>query len=75
MNQLERLRNDLVERFPDLPTDIDAPAYDKGSWFLDIQRPGRLCRLLSNGGPTAVLEYPRQTATTTGPGPMKSTRI
>ena len=52
MNQLERLRNDLVERFPDLPTDIDGPAYDKGSWFLDIQRPGRLCRLLSNGGPT-----------------------
>jgi DNA-binding XRE family transcriptional regulator len=40
MNQVERLRDDLAERFPDLAIAIDVPADDQGSWFLDVQRGG-----------------------------------
>ena len=38
MNQVERLRDDLVNRFPDLAADIDAPADEQGPWFLDIKQ-------------------------------------
>jgi len=40
MNQVERLRGDLVNRFPDLTVGIDAPADEQGPWFLDVQRGG-----------------------------------
>jgi hypothetical protein len=40
MNQVERLRDDLVKRFPDLTVGIDAPDDDQGSWFLDVRRGG-----------------------------------
>jgi len=40
MNQLERLRDDLTKRFPELTAAIDVPAEDQGSWFLDIGREG-----------------------------------
>jgi DNA-binding Xre family transcriptional regulator len=43
MNQIERLRDDLKRRFPDLPIAIDPPADEsRGSWFLDVQRGGDL---------------------------------
>jgi DNA-binding Xre family transcriptional regulator len=38
MNQVERLRDDLLNRFPGFSAEIDAPADDRGSWFLDIRR-------------------------------------
>jgi DNA-binding XRE family transcriptional regulator len=38
MNQIEKLRDDLIKRFPDLSVEIDAPADDRGPWFLDIRR-------------------------------------
>ncbi len=38
MNQVERLRDDLVKRFPDLTIAIDEPADVQGSWFLDVRR-------------------------------------
>ena len=40
MNQIERLRDDLVRRFPELSADIDAPTDERGSWFLDVRRAG-----------------------------------
>ena len=40
MNQVERLRDDLAERFPDLTIAIDEPADVQGSWFLDVRREG-----------------------------------
>jgi DNA-binding XRE family transcriptional regulator len=40
MNQVERLRDDLAKRFPDLSIEIDAPADDQSSWFLDVRRGG-----------------------------------
>jgi transcriptional regulator with XRE-family HTH domain len=42
MNQIERLRDDLVGRFPDLAVELDAPADACGPWFLDVPRPGGL---------------------------------
>lgn len=42
MNQLERLREDLMKRFPELSIEIDEPAADGGSWFLDAKRGGDL---------------------------------
>jgi DNA-binding Xre family transcriptional regulator len=38
MNQIERIRGDLVARFPDLSVTIDAPDSDKGTWFMDVRR-------------------------------------
>jgi DNA-binding Xre family transcriptional regulator len=40
MNQIERLRDDLAKRFPGVETELDAPADDRGSWFLDVRRSG-----------------------------------
>jgi hypothetical protein len=40
MNQVERLREELTRRFPGLTAEIDAPADDQGSWYLDVQRSG-----------------------------------
>ena len=40
MNQIEKLRDDLTKRFPDVPIEIDAPAEDGGPWFLDVRRAG-----------------------------------
>jgi len=40
MNQLERLREDLIKRFPELSLQIDEPADDRSSWFLDVKRGG-----------------------------------
>jgi DNA-binding XRE family transcriptional regulator len=40
MNQVERLRDDLLKRFPGLSAEIDEPADDRGSWFLDVRREG-----------------------------------
>ncbi len=38
MNAIEQIRDDLVERFPDLLIKIDPPALATGSWDLDIFR-------------------------------------
>ena len=38
MNQIERIRDDLTARFPDLAITLDAPENDRGSWFLDVKR-------------------------------------
>lgn len=38
MNQIERIRDDLKRRFPNLTVSLDKPADEKGSWFLDVQR-------------------------------------
>jgi len=40
MNQIEQLRDDLARRFPDHSITIDAPADERGPWFLDVQREG-----------------------------------
>lgn len=48
MNQIERLRGDLLKRFPDLEVEIDAPADERGSWFLDARRAA---------GPPVVVEW------------------
>jgi transcriptional regulator with XRE-family HTH domain len=40
MNQIERLREDLAGRFPDLAVELDEPADERGPWFLDVRRPG-----------------------------------
>ena len=42
MNQVERLRDDLINRFPGLPVAIDEPADHRGSWFLDLPREGEV---------------------------------
>jgi hypothetical protein len=42
MDQLERLRDDLARRFPDLGFEIDAPADGRGPWYLDVRRAGDL---------------------------------
>lgn len=39
MNPIERLRNRLVRRFPDVAMEIDEPANEAGLWHLDV-RPG-----------------------------------
>jgi hypothetical protein len=49
MNPIERLRDALVKRFPDVVTDIDAPADEAGLWQLDV-RPG-------GGSPWIVVEW------------------
>jgi len=38
MNQIEKLREDLIGRFPNHVMTIDAPENLRGHWFLDIQR-------------------------------------
>ncbi len=38
MNQIERLRGDLIRRFPGQIIEIDAPAEEGGTWFLDVRR-------------------------------------
>jgi DNA-binding Xre family transcriptional regulator len=41
MNQIERLENDLLTRFPDLVVMVDPPADGtRGTWHLDVQRNG-----------------------------------
>ncbi len=40
MNPVERLRDDLAQRFPNLIVAIDEPADVQGSWFLDVRRDG-----------------------------------
>jgi DNA-binding XRE family transcriptional regulator len=43
MNQIEKLRDDLGRRFPELKVTIDAPGDpQRGTWHLDIERPGAL---------------------------------
>src|SRR5262249_29648851 len=49
MNQIERLRSDLLGRFPDAAMEIDQPADHRGSWFLDVSREG--------GAPPIVVEW------------------
>jgi hypothetical protein len=49
MNPLERLRDDLMKRFPGIATEID-PADDEASlWYLDVRRGG--------GSPWIVVEW------------------
>jgi len=47
MNQIAKLRDNLKNRFPDIPMEVDAPADDRGRWFLDIRSTG-------NAGPIVV---------------------
>lgn len=42
MNDLERLRGRLAERFPDASLAIDKPAIETGGWFLDAELQGHL---------------------------------
>jgi DNA-binding XRE family transcriptional regulator len=43
MNQIEKLRDDLGRRFPQLTLTIDAPGDpQRGTWHLDVERPGAL---------------------------------
>jgi DNA-binding Xre family transcriptional regulator len=49
MNPIERLRDDLVKRFPGIAAQIDAPADLAGLWQLDV-RPG-------TGSPWIVVEW------------------
>lgn len=35
---IQRLRDDLRNRFPDLAAEVDAPADPRGPWFLDLRR-------------------------------------
>jgi hypothetical protein len=42
MNPIERLRDDLANRFPGIDAEIDAPADAAGLWQLDL-RPGGSC--------------------------------
>ena len=49
MNPIEGLRDALVKRFPDIATEIDAPADEAGLWQLDV-RPG-------GGSPWIVVEW------------------
>jgi DNA-binding XRE family transcriptional regulator len=38
MNLIERMRDELAGRFPDLRFDIDAPMLETGNWHLDVRR-------------------------------------
>ncbi len=38
MNDIEKIRDDLIGRFPDLVVEIDEPDNKRGPWFLDVQR-------------------------------------
>jgi DNA-binding XRE family transcriptional regulator len=49
MNQVERLKEDLLNRFPNLAAEIDEPADHRGSWFLDVRREA--------GGSSIVVEW------------------
>jgi DNA-binding XRE family transcriptional regulator len=49
MNPIERLRDNLATRFPDLVAEIDAPVEEAGVWHLDV-RPG-------GGSPWIVVEW------------------
>jgi hypothetical protein len=49
MNPIERLRDDLARRFPDITIEIDPPADASGLWQLDV-RPG-------GGSPWIVVEW------------------
>jgi DNA-binding Xre family transcriptional regulator len=49
MNQIERLRDDVLRRFSGLAVEIDEPADHRGSWFLDVRREG--------GVPPIVVEW------------------
>ena len=40
MNPIERLQADLAGRFPNLMVQLDVPVSPRGSWFLDVRRPG-----------------------------------
>jgi transcriptional regulator with XRE-family HTH domain len=40
MNPIERLRDELAERLPDIAAEIDAPAEESGTWHLDVQPGG-----------------------------------
>jgi hypothetical protein len=40
MNPIERLRDDLVKRFPGIDAEIDAPADAAGFWQLDLRAGG-----------------------------------
>jgi len=42
MNSIEKIRDDLVGRFPNLRIKLDPPALENGSWDLDIFREGGL---------------------------------
>lgn len=46
MNRLEKLRDDLIRRFPDLSAEIDAPAEESGPAFLDLRRDGDVLPLV-----------------------------
>ena len=48
MNQIEKLRNDLLKRFPDLDNEMDPSETETGPWFLNL-RPG--------GSPEIVVEW------------------
>ena len=49
MNPIERLRDDLTRRFPDIAIEVDPPADAAGLWLLDV-RPG-------GGAPWIVVEW------------------
>jgi Helix-turn-helix domain len=49
MNPVERLRDDLVKRFPDIEAEVDVPAEAAGAWQLDVSA-GR-------GSPWIVVEW------------------
>ena len=49
MNPIERIRADLIRRFPGLAAEIDAPADDAGTWHLDVRPAG--------GSPWIVAEW------------------
>jgi DNA-binding Xre family transcriptional regulator len=38
MNQIERIRTELIGRFPGLSAEIDPPASETGNWHLDLRR-------------------------------------
>jgi DNA-binding Xre family transcriptional regulator len=40
MNPIERMRAELVSRFPDLSTEVGEPDIDTGPWSMDIRRGG-----------------------------------
>jgi hypothetical protein len=49
MNPIERLRDDLARRFPNIMTEIDPPADAAGLWQLDVRSGG--------GSPWIVIEW------------------
>jgi hypothetical protein len=55
MNQDERLRGDLLNRFPGLFAEIDEPADHRSSWFLDSRIRFLISAVLSRGMSPAPL--------------------